>query len=138
MRYTAKLFTVLGAIFVVFAAVYTVWGLNYLPDRTEPVGIVGLILTALFFWFIAGYVYVTDNRLDPAPEDDPRGNIEQVQGDFGFFSPHSWMPLFLAFSAALLFLGIAMGWWIFAIGAFLGIPALIGWTFEYFKGQHAN
>ena len=138
MRYTAKLFTVLGAIFVVFAAVYTVWGLNYLPDRTEPVGIVGLILTALFFWFIAGYVYVTDNRLGPAPEDDLRGNIEQVQGDFGFFSPHSWMPLFLAFSAALLFLGIAMGWWIFAIGAFLGIPALIGWTFEYFKGQHAN
>ena len=23
-------------------------------------------------------------------------------------------------------------------GDLLGIPALIGWTFEYFKGQHAN
>jgi hypothetical protein len=31
-----------------------------------------------------------------------------------------------------------MGWWIFAIGVFIGVPALIGWTFEYFKGQHAN
>lgn len=138
MRYTVKLFTVLGVFFVIVGAIYTVWGMNYLPDRFEPVGIVGLLLTTLFFWFIAGYLHVTDRRLDPAPEDDLRGNIEQVQGDFGFFSPHSWMPLFLAFAAALLFLGIAMGWWIFAIGAFLGIPALIGWTFEYFKGQHAN
>lgn len=138
MRYTVKLFTVLGVFFVVMTGIYTVWGLNYLPDSFEPVGIIGLLLSALFFWFIAGYLHVTDRRLDPAPEDDLRGNIEQVQGDFGFFSPHSWMPLFLAFSAALLFLGVAMGWWIFAIGAFLGIPALIGWTFEYFKGQHAN
>lgn len=138
MRYTVKLFTVLGVFFLVVAVIYTVWGTIYLPDRFEPVGIVGLLLTMLFFWFIAGYLHVTDRRLDPAPEDDLRGNIEQVQGDFGFFSPHSWMPLFLAFSAALLFLGIAMGWWIFAIGAFLGIPALVGWTFEYFKGQHAN
>jgi hypothetical protein len=138
MRYTVKLFTVLGVFFVVLAAIYTVWGLNYLPDRFEPVGIVGLLLSALFFWFIAGYVHVTSRRLDPAPEDDLRGNIEQVQGDFGFFSPHSWMPLFLAFSAALLFLGVALGWWIFMIGVFLGIPALVAWTFEYFKGQHAN
>ncbi|MCA1783669.1 MAG: cytochrome c oxidase subunit 4 [Dermatophilaceae bacterium] len=138
MRYTAKLFIVLASFFVVMAVIYTVWGTIYLPDRFEPVGIVGLALSALFFLFIAGYLHVTERRLDPAPEDDLRGNIEQVQGDFGFFSPHSWMPLFLAGTAALLFLGVAMGWWIFAIGVFLGIPALIGWTFEYFKGQHAN
>ena len=138
MRYTVKLFTFLGACFVLLTVIYTFWARIYLPDRSEPVGTVGLLLTALFFFFIAGYLHVTDRRLDPAPEDDLRGNIEQVLGVLGFFSPHSWMPLFLAFAAALLFLGIAMGWWIFAIGAFLGIPALVGWTFEYFKGEHAN
>jgi hypothetical protein len=138
MRYTVKLFTVLGVFFIIAASIYTVWGTIYLPNRFEPVGIIGLLLSAFFFWFIAGYLHVTERRLDPAPEDDLRGNIEQVQGDFGFFSPHSWQPLFLAVAAALLFLGIAMGWWVFAVGVFLGIPALIGWTFEYFKGQHAN
>lgn len=138
MRYTVKLFMVLGVFFIVVASIYTFWGTIYLPDRFEPVGIVGLLVSALFFWFIAGYLHVTERNLDPAPEDDLRGNIDQVQGDFGFFSPHSWMPLFLAFSAALLFLGVAMGWWIFAIGVFIGIPALVGWTFEYFKGEHSN
>lgn len=138
MRYSVKLFLVLGVIFMVFAAVYVVWGLNYLPDRVEPVGIVGLLLSGFFFWFLAGYLHVSDRVLDAAPEDDLRGNIEQVQGEYGFFSPYSWWPLWLALAAALLFLGIAMGWWVFAIGALLGIPALLGWTFEYFKGQHAN
>jgi hypothetical protein len=138
MRFTIKLFTLLGVFFMVLAAVYTFWGMNYLRDRFEPVGIVGLLLSGLFFWFIAGYLYVTQRRLDPAPEDDLRGNIEQVQGDYGFFSPHSWQPLFLAFASALLFLGVALGWWVFALGVLIGIPALIGWTFEYFKGQHAN
>src|SRR5690606_23365766 len=138
MRYTVKLFTVLGAIFIGIAAIYVIWGLNYLPDRSEPVGIIGLLLTGLFFFFIAGYLHITEKNLEPAPEDDLRGNVEQHEGDYGFFSPYSWMPLFLAFSAALLFLGIAMGWWIFAIGALLGVPALIGWTFEYFKGRYAN
>ncbi|MDO5501741.1 MAG: cytochrome c oxidase subunit 4 [Actinomycetia bacterium] len=138
MRYTVKLFTVLGIFFVVTSVVYTVWGLNYLPDRVEPVGIVGLVLSAFFFWFIAFYVHISDRNLPPAPEDDLRGNIDQIQGDYGFFSPYSWWPLWLSLAAALLFLGIAMGWWIFAMGVLLGVPALLGWTFEYFKGQHAN
>ena len=138
MRYTVKLFIFLGFCFVLLTAVYTTWGMQYLPDRFEPVGITGLALSAFFFWFIAGYIHITEKNLPPAPEDDLRGNIEQVEGDYGFFSPHSWWPLFLAVPAALLFLGVAMGWWIFAVGVLLGIPALIGWTFEYFKGQHAN
>ena len=33
------------------------------------------------------------------------------------------------------FLGLAVGWWLFIIGAFFAIPALVGWTFEYWKGQ---
>lgn len=138
MQYSVKLFTFLGGCFVVVAVIYTVWGMAYLPDRAEPVGIVALLLSGFFFWFIAGYLFVTHRVHDPAPEDDLRGNIEQIQGEYGFFSPYSWQPLFLSVAASLLFLGIAIGWWIFAIGVLIGVPALIGWTFEYFKGQHAN
>jgi len=138
MRYTVKLFVVLALAFLFVTVVYVVWGLKYLPERYEPVGIVGLMLSGFFFFFIAGYLHLTERNLDPAPEDDLRGNIEQQQGDYGFFSPYSWTPLALAFSAALLFLGVAMGWWIFAIGVLLGVPALVWWTFEYFRGRYAN
>ena len=37
-----------------------------------------------------------------------------------------------------LFLGLAVGWWLFIIGAFFGIVAIVGWTFEHFKGEYAN
>ncbi len=138
MRYTVKLFTFLGSFFVVMTVIYLFWTMSSTPDGVEPVGVVGLMLTGFFFFFIAGYVHVTERNLDPAPEDDLRGNIDQIQGEYGFFSPHSWMPLILAFAGALLFLGVAVGWWIFAIGVLVGVPALLGWTFEYFKGEHAN
>ena len=35
------------------------------------------------------------------------------------------------------FLGLAVGWWLFIIGASIGVVGLVGWTFEYFKGEHA-
>ena len=41
-----------------------------------------------------------------------------------------------ALAAAIIFLGLVAGWWIVAIGAFLVVPALVGWTFEYWKGPH--
>ena len=31
---------------------------------------------------------------------------------------------------------VVMGWWIVAIGTLFVIPALVGWTFEYWKGAH--
>jgi hypothetical protein len=43
----------------------------------------------------------------------------------------------LAASAALCFLGLAIGFWIAIIGAVFGVVALVGWTFEYFSGPHA-
>ena len=36
-----------------------------------------------------------------------------------------------------MFAGLAVGWWLFIIGAFFAVPSLVGWTFEYWKGEHA-
>jgi uncharacterized membrane protein len=30
-----------------------------------------------------------------------------------------------------------VGWWLFIIGAALSVLAIIGWTYEYFRGEHA-
>ena len=63
--------------------------------------------------------------------------ISAAEGECGFFSPHSWWPLAVAASAAILFLGLAVGWWLVIIGMFLAALAVIGWTYEYFRGVRA-
>ena len=86
---------------------------------------------------IAFYLWATARTPPARPEDDPSGDIAEAEGEYGFFSPHSWWPLPLAAAAAICFLGLAVGWWLFIIGAAFGVVALVGWTFEYFKGDDA-
>ncbi|MBP6996772.1 MAG: cytochrome c oxidase subunit 4 [Phycicoccus sp.] len=131
----------IGALVGIFgwamAIIYGLWTSASQPDGWEPVGVVGLLLGGLLGWMLAWYLHITYKTLPPPPEDDPTASIDEIQGDYGFFSPYSWWPLWLAAAAALMFLGLAVGWWVFFIGLFVGVPALIGWTFEYWKGPHA-
>ena len=46
--------------------------------------------------------------------------------------------LVLAFAASICFLGLAVGWWVFYIGAAVSVIALVGWVFEFSRGQHAH
>lgn len=132
MGVEVKLFAVLGAFFVPVGVVYGI-----VTDWREPVGATGLLLASLLGSMIAYYLWFTARKLDMRPEDDPGATIDEQEGDYGFFAPHSWWPLPLAAAAALCFLGVAVGWWIFIIGATFGVVAIVGWTFEYFKGEHA-
>jgi hypothetical protein len=120
---------------IFFAPVGLVYGIA--THWKEPVGPAGLFLSAGLGLMIAFYLNVTARRLPERPEDNEAGEIEEHEGEYGFFSPHSWWPLPLALSAALIFLGVAVGWWIAIIGAAVGVVALVGWTFEYFSGPHA-
>lgn len=113
--------------------IYGLWG-----EWSEPIGVVALTLTMLLGFMIAGYLNITRRKLDGVPpEDDPLGEISDIAGDYGFFSPHSWWPLWLGLSCALIFLGLAIGWWLVALGAMFVVPALVGWVFQYWKGPHA-
>lgn len=129
----------IGALIGVFAfsvaAWYGIWT-SSTAVGIEYVGVVGLILGGLLGFMIAFYLWRTRIKHEGDPSDNPVAEIEDVQGDFGFFSPYSWWPLWLALAAAVSFLGLAVGWWVFIIGAFFGVPALVGWTFEYWKGPH--
>ena len=136
MRAMERLGILIGVFAFVIAAISGYWT-NISDIGFEHVGVIGLILAGLLGFMIAWYLWITRKNLDVDPSDDPLGDIDEIQGDYGFFSPHSWWPLFLGASAAICFLGLAVGWWMFIIGAFIGVPALIGWTFEYFKGEHA-
>ncbi len=121
---------------VAFGIVGVVYGL--LTHWTEPVGPVALILLAIMCGMIGTYLTLTARKLDARPEDNLEATQDEAEGDYGFFSPHSWWPLPLAASAAIAFLGMAVGWWVFIVGVVFALLSLVGWTFEYYRGEHAN
>lgn len=132
MKVEGKLFWYLVPPFLLFCAVYAFWtGFN------EWVGVVGLLLSAGMVGMIAWYIGVTAKTLPaPRPEDDRYGHIDQIAGHYGNFAPYSWWPLFLALSGAVVFLSLAIGWWLFVIGAVMLVFCVIGWVYEYFSGAH--
>jgi hypothetical protein len=133
MKVESRMFLVLTAFFVPVGLIYGFW-----THWQEPVGPFGILLTAALCALIAFYLTVTGRRFDNRPEDNPNAHISEQEGDYGFFTPYSWWPLWLGLTAAICFLGLAVGWWLFIIGAFFGIVAVIGWTFEHYKGEYAN
>ena len=80
--------------------------------------------------------------VDDAFEERAEGSGDpldrQGAGDQGVFSPWSWWPLVIGAAAALVFAGLAVGWWLAAIGGGLAVIGLTGWVFEFSRGQHAH
>ncbi len=132
MKVEIKLFGLLVPIFVGFTLIY-----GYFTQWNEWVGIVGLALSSALAAFVSGFLWLTARKMDLRPDDNPQGEIAEAAGDYGFFSPHSWWPQWLGLSSAVLFLGVAVGWWMVIIAAPFAAVAVVGWTFEYFRGQNA-
>src|SRR6185436_12899058 len=101
MKVEYKLFVVIGGFFAVVGLIY-----GLVTHWREQVGPFGLFLAAGLSVLIAFYLWETGRKLDPRPEDDPLAPISAAEGEYGFFSPHSWWPLTVAASTAVLFLGL--------------------------------
>lgn len=132
MKTSSKLFLCLGVFYIPLIFIY-----GHFSHWDEPVGVVSLALSAGFGLMLAGYFAVTDRKLDLSPSDKPDGEINEISGEVGFFSPHSWSPLWLAGAISILALGLAVGWWIVFVAAPLVCIAVVIWVFEYFSGEHA-
>ena len=132
MRFEAKLFLYGLLFFIPVGLIYALW------SDGEPVGTVSIPLVGGLVGMIGAYFALLSRRIDPRPEDDEHGEIEQGAGDQGVFAPWSWWPLAIGLSAAVAFAGLAIGWWLFFIGAAIGVISLVGWVFEFSRGQHAH
>ncbi|MFE6970558.1 cytochrome c oxidase subunit 4 [Isoptericola sp. NPDC057653] len=133
MKIEIKLFLFLAPFFVLVGVIY-----GLVTHFTEPVGYLGIPLVGALMAMVGAYLALTARRIDARPEDDEEGEIEQGAGDQGVYSPWSWWPLVIAASAAIAFLGLAVGWWVLYIGFVLGVIGLVGWVFEFSRGQHAH
>jgi len=104
----------------------------------DPTGTTALALSVALAFLTGFYLLFTGRRLPKRPEDDLAGEIEQGTGELGFFSSHSWWPLFVGLSAVLAAVGFAVGWWLFLLGACFTVLSAIGFVFEYYRGDYAH
>ena len=138
MRANINIFYLLTGFFLLADIVYSVWALiTY--GRVEFVGTVGLTLVAVMAAFIGFYLQRSYRAQGgELPEDRADAGIDDGDPELGFFSPWSWWPITLAGSAALAFLGLAVGVWILAIAVAIFVVAIIGWVYEYYRGRFAR
>jgi hypothetical protein len=144
VRTNTGLWWLLAAFFGLIGVVYTVWNIlansqEFWYQRIEWVGSVALVFTALMGALIAFYIgRVHASQGGELPEDILTADIDDGDPELGEFSPWSWWPIVLAFSAALAMMGLAVGAWLFPIGLAVFAVAIIGWVYEYYRGYFAR
>ncbi|KRC62625.1 cytochrome c oxidase subunit IV [Agromyces sp. Root81] len=140
MRANVNLFWILTVFLAIVAAVYGFWSAaESVTGQPEWAGTITIALTAILSAFIAFYLgRVHKAQGAELPEDRLDANIDDGDPELGFFSPWSWWPIVLAGAASLMFLGLAVGFWISFIAVGLGIIALVGWVYEYYRGNFAR
>ena len=138
MRVNTNIFWILTVFFALADTAYSIWALiTY--GRVEWVGTVGIALTAVLSAFIGFYLYRSYKAQGgELPEDRRDASIDDGDPELGFFSPFSWWPVVLGGTAALGFVGMAVGWWITMIAAAIFLIAITGWVYEYYRGLFAR
>ena len=149
----ARLMFILSAFFVLADIVYVIWTLVYDNQNlaTDPsggtgergtiewVGTVGLGLCAVLAALIGFYLFrVARAQGGVLPEDRNDAEIDDGEAEQGFFSPHSWWPVMLAGSLTLIFVGVAVGFWVAIIGVPLLLISLVGWNYQYYRGYFSR
>lgn len=137
MLSSVRILLAMAAYFVIATVAYGVWTYQDF-GAIEPIGTAAMGLSMILSVFIAYYLYSGYRRTAMLPEDNYEGNIADDSGEIGFFSPWSWWPLILGASAALAFLALAVGWWLFYISVPFVLVGVIGFVYEYSRGQHAH
>jgi hypothetical protein len=144
VRTNTGLWWLLAVFFLLVAIIYTGWSIIAHPDLPwyngiEWVGSVALLFTALMGALIAFYIgKVHKAQGGELPEDVLTSDIDDGDPELGEFSPWSWWPIVLAFSASLAMIGLAVGAWLMPIGIAVFVVAIVGWVYEYYRGYFAR
>jgi len=125
------LFALGAAFFIPLSAIY--WWFS-----RDPAGTTALALSGGLAVIVGFYVLFTAKRVYPRPEDRMDGEIDQADPEYGFFSPHSWWPLFIGLGAFIIALGLIFAVWVIVVGLTALLLALVGWLFEYYRGEFAK
>ncbi len=138
MRTVSRLMWLLGASFITVDGVYLFWSLraeNFELIGLLTIGLSGALCLLLAFYF--GQV-VKSAGVNVWAEDREDAEIEDGDPEVGFFSPWSWWPVLLGAASSLVVLGLAISAWIVLIAVPLLVVCVIGWVYEYYRGNFAR
>ncbi|MEO6956961.1 MAG: cytochrome c oxidase subunit 4 [Antricoccus sp.] len=127
------------SVLFIFCAVFNiVVGIIYgILTGGEPLGTTALVLTGVLCGLIGGYFWFISRRIDDRPEDRMDGEIFEGAGELGFFSPGSYWPFGMAFSAMITGVGLAFYFpWLIGVGVICILATVGGLLFEYYTGQN--
>jgi len=138
MKANVVILTILASFFFLAAVVYTVWNL-LATGQLEIVGSVAILLSAILAAFIGFFLNLVNKSQGGIllPEDRD-ADIDDADPELGHFSPWSWWPFMIGLGLFLVFLGMAVGFWIIFIGVPFVLIAIVGWTYEYYRGNFAR
>ena len=131
MKVEGWMFAAIAIFLAIVSPIY--WFMSH-----EIIGTVALIMSVLLFVMIAVYMFNLARKMDARLEDRKDAEIVEGAGALGFFPPKSIWPFWVALTVQLLALGPVFGWWISILAVVLGIWALSGWVFEYYRGDYQH
>ena len=120
------------------AVVFAILTVAYWFFSKEIIGTLCLALTGGLAFLIGFYVLFTGKRVGVRPEDREDAEVYEADVDYGFFSPHSWWPLFVGLGAFIIALGLIFAVWVIVFGVAALLLAIVGWLFEYYRGEFAR
>ena len=134
MKTTVKTFLLLTVFCLIVGMVY-----GYLTGFQELVGFPALLAVSAMSLMLAVYLWLVDRSTGAMlPEDREDGEIVEMSGDYGAFSPWSWWPLLLGIGCAIFVTALAVGWWIIGLAVPVILLGLLGLIFEHSRGEHAH
>ncbi len=131
MKAERWIFTLIALFFVVVAPIY--WFMS-----GEIIGTVALLLTLAFCGMLAVYLTIQSRKIDPRPEDRKDAEIGEGAGELGFFPGRSIWPFWTALTVTVMALGPVFGWWLTLLGAGVGVWALTGWVYQYYRDDYQH
>ena len=138
MKLDGKIFLYGMAFYALVAVIYGVVTALYMPGGIDWIGVVALAFTAFMAFLIGFYFMFTAKRVGALPEDDLEADPEDADPEYGFFSPHSWWPMAVAGSAAIVGVGLVFAAWLVLLGVVSLMLSLVGFVFEYYRGDFSH
>ena len=127
-----------GALFAMGTAFFLLLSGIYWYFARDPIGTTALVMSGALAFLVAFYLLYTSKRVYPRPEDRLDANIDEADPEYGFFSPHSWWPLVVGIACFFILIGLVFAVWLIVFSTFLLLIGLVGWLFEYYRGEFAQ
>lgn len=131
MRVEAWIFAAIGIFLLIVTPTY--WFMSY-----EIIGTVVLLLTLALTAMLTAYLVIQARKMDLRTEDRKDAEIVEGAGELGFFPPSSIWPFWTALVVTIMCLGPVFGWWLSLVGGAVGIWAVSGWCYEYYRGDYQH